>query len=163
VDAVKREVEAVHAVCARSKADLAYIADHRSDVLSLKNTVDTLLPRIVETDERLSSLDARSKVIDTVHSKAEAVATLLDDVRGAFDLLVEQRAVVDQVADKIAGLEALVQDARVVSERAQRRPEATNWLARQVKNLRVEPRPLAAVPLQGQPEAPETSQVAIAG
>jgi len=79
-----------------------------------------------------------------VQDKAETVAALLDDVRAAYDLLAERQDVVEQVAEKVAGLEALVQEARAVTARAQRQP--SDRLERKMQNLNVrEPRQEEAV------------------
>ena len=40
VDAVRKEVEGVHEISARSKSDLQYVEAHRSDVAALRETVD---------------------------------------------------------------------------------------------------------------------------
>ena len=44
--AVKAEVENVYQISARSKADLAHVAEHRAEVAALKTQVDVLLSRI---------------------------------------------------------------------------------------------------------------------
>src|SRR5439155_21841367 len=46
VSAVKAEVETVHEISARSKADLAHVTEHRQEVSALKNPVDGRLLRI---------------------------------------------------------------------------------------------------------------------
>jgi chromosome segregation ATPase len=163
VQAVKAEVDEVHAVCARSKADLDQVVERRAEVTSLKSSVDELLSRIGDTDARMAALDARGEVIDEVHAKAEAVATLLDDVRGAFDMLAERQTVVDQVADKVAGLESLVEDARAVVERAQRQPVISDQLTRKVKDLRVKGRPTSPVPLLHGSEVRNNARMTLVG
>src|SRR5262249_58769812 len=70
INAVKAEVENIHQISARSKADLAHVTEHRADVATLKGQVDLLLSRIEETDERMVAIDARRKVVDEVQTKA---------------------------------------------------------------------------------------------
>ena len=62
VQAVKAEVEAVHQISARSKADLAHVTEHRADVTALKARVDELLSRIAETDERIVAIEFANRL-----------------------------------------------------------------------------------------------------
>src|SRR6185436_10209598 len=80
INAVKGEVEQVHQISARSKADLAHVAENRGEIAALKNRVDELLSRIGETDDRIVAIDSRRKVVDEVQQKANAIVHLLDDV-----------------------------------------------------------------------------------
>ena len=50
--AVKAEVDAVHLVSSRSKADLQYVAEHRNDVTTLRAQVEDLLGRVSERIRR---------------------------------------------------------------------------------------------------------------
>jgi hypothetical protein len=135
VRAVKAEVDEIHAVCARSKADMAHVADRRGELTSLRTTADALLSQVDTMNQRLTSLKTQMTLIDAVQDKAETVAALLDDVRAAYDLIVERQDVVEQVAEKISGLEVLVQEARAVTARAQRQP--SERLERKIQNLNV--------------------------
>ncbi len=74
--------------------------------------MDLLLSKISETDDRIASIDARRKLVDEVQTKANAIAHLLDDVRINLEMLGEQKAVVDHVAEKAAQLEFMLQEAR---------------------------------------------------
>src|SRR5438046_3173381 len=85
VNAVKAEVENVHQISARSKADLAHVAEHRGEVASLKNQVDVLLSRIAETDERIAIIDARRKMVDEVQTKANAIVHVLEGLRSQLE------------------------------------------------------------------------------
>ena len=92
INAVKAEVEQVHEIGARSKADLAHVAEHRGEVTALKNQVDLLLSRIADTDERIAGIDARRKLVDEVQAKTNAIVHVLDDVRINLETLGEQKA-----------------------------------------------------------------------
>jgi len=81
------------------------VSQRRSEVASLRTSVDTLLTELNATDERIAALKAQQAMVDSVQAKAEGVAALLDDVSAAYELLSEQREVVDQVADKVASLD----------------------------------------------------------
>ena len=76
VSAVKAEVEAVHLISARSKADLDYVMQHRGEVAALKMQVDRLSSRIAETDQRVVSIDARRKLLEEVENKANVILEL---------------------------------------------------------------------------------------
>jgi hypothetical protein len=132
---VRAEVDGIHAVCERSRADLALLSDRRAEVQQLRASTDALLTQMAETDTRFAALTARQAAIDAVQAKADEVAALLDDVRSAYDLLSERHEVVDQIAEKVAGLEALVQEAQTVADRLQRQPN--EQLERKVKRLKV--------------------------
>jgi hypothetical protein len=91
VIAVKAEVENVHQISARTKADLAHVTEHRGEVTALKGRVDELLSRIAETDQRIVAIDGRRKLVDEVQTKANAIVHLLDDVRTNLEALGERR------------------------------------------------------------------------
>ena len=103
---------------------------------ALKNQVDLLLSRIGETDERIASIDARRKLVDEVHTKANAIAHLLDDVRINLEMLGEQKAVVDHVAEKAAQLDFMLQEARNTTRTLQHERELAERIAQGIKQLR---------------------------
>jgi chromosome segregation ATPase len=49
IDSIKSEVEGIHAISAKSKADLRHVTGHREDVVKLKERVDEVLSCIGET------------------------------------------------------------------------------------------------------------------
>jgi ABC-type transporter Mla subunit MlaD len=63
-----------------------------------------LLSQVEVSNQRLASLKMQMPLLDAVQDKAEAVASLLDDVRAAYDLLAERQNAVEQVADKVTRL-----------------------------------------------------------
>ena len=95
-----------------------------AEVAALKISVDELLSRIAETDERIVVIDARRKLVDEVQTKANAIVHLLDDVRINLETLGEQKAVVDHVAEKVAQLEFMLQEARQHAAHAPARARA---------------------------------------
>ena len=90
VNAVKAEVEQVHQISAQSKADLLYVTDNRTEIAMLKTSVNELLSRIAETDERIVSIDARRKLVDEVQAKANAIVHLLDEMLNLLDHVLER-------------------------------------------------------------------------
>ena len=112
MDAVRKEVEAVHEVSARSKSDLQSIADSRSDLATLKTLADELLRSAAKTRETVSVIEDRRRIVDDVHLKTNQVLNLADDVRVKVDLLSEQRAVVEHVSEQLAKLSTSMQEAQ---------------------------------------------------
>jgi prefoldin subunit 5 len=56
VSAVKGEVETVHLISARARADFDYVAEHRGEVAALKAQVDHLLSRIADANQAITEL-----------------------------------------------------------------------------------------------------------
>ena len=135
VSAVKAEVEAVHLISARSKADLDYVMQHRGEVAALKMQVDRLSSRIAETDQRVVSIDARRKLLEEVENKANVILGLLDDVRINVETIGEQKAVVDQVAQTAAQLEFRLQEARSTLGTLQHERELAERLEQGIRQL----------------------------
>ncbi|HEY2152432.1 MAG TPA: hypothetical protein VGH34_16605 [Vicinamibacterales bacterium] len=136
VNAVKAEVEHVHDISARSKADLMHVTEHRGEVSALKTQVDLLLSRISETDDRIVAIDAKRKVVDEVETKANAIVHVLDDVRVNLETLGEQKAVIDHVAEKVAQLEFMLQEARNTVRALQHERELAERIEKGIKQLR---------------------------
>ena len=136
VNAIKSEVESVHEISARSRADLQHVTEHRGEVATLKHQVDVLLSRIAETDERIVAIDAKRKLVDEVQTKANAIVHVLDDVRLNLETLGEQKAVVDHVAEKVAQLEFMLQEARNTLRTLQHERELAERIEMGIKQLR---------------------------
>nr|MDQ3070330.1 hypothetical protein [Acidobacteriota bacterium] len=66
VEAVRKEVEGVFEVSARSKADLEFVEEHRADVLTLKTRVEELVTSIRDTEARLADITAKKRLVDEV-------------------------------------------------------------------------------------------------
>jgi len=138
VHSIKAEVEHVHEISARSKADLDHVADSRDAIAALKVRVDDLLSRIAETDDRIVAIDSRRKVVDEVQAKANAIAHLLNDVRINLETLGEQKTVIDHVAEKAGQLELMVQDARNTIRTLQHERELAQRIEQGITKLRAQ-------------------------
>ena len=136
VAAVKKEVESIYAISARSRADLDHVAEHRGDLEQLKASVDDLLSRIGETDERIAAIDERRKVVDEVQHKTNAIVHVLDDIRVNLETLGEQKAVVDHVSEKVAQLEFMLQEARNTIRSLQHERELAQRIEQSIAQLR---------------------------
>ena len=133
---MKAEVETVHQISARSKADLSHVIESRGEVAALKIRVDELLSRIAETDERIASIDSRRKVVDEVQTKANAIVHLLEDVRINLETLGEQKAVVDHVAEKLARMEFAMQEAQTIIRALQHERQLAERIEQSIKQTR---------------------------
>ena len=88
-------------------------------------SVDELLSRIGETDERIASIDARRKLIDEVHTKTNTIVHVLDDVRINLETLGEHKAVIDHVAERVNA--ARVTRCRKRATRCARFSTSASW------------------------------------
>ena len=77
VTAVRREVEAVHEVSARSREDLDYLAGQRDEVARLRKQVQQLLDTAADTEAKIAVIEARRRAVDEVQSKSGMIANLL--------------------------------------------------------------------------------------
>jgi chromosome segregation ATPase len=139
VSAVKSEVQAVHAISARSRADLDHVMQHRGEVAALRQQVDQLSSRIVDTNHRVAAIDARRQLLEEVESKATVILDLLDDVRINVETITEQKAVVDQVAQTAAQMEFKLQEARSILGKLQHEREQAERLEQGIRQLSLKP------------------------
>lgn len=136
VQAVKAEVETVHKISSRSKADLQFVTDHRADVTDLRAKVEDLLGRVDDTDTKIAAIEARRKMVEEVQTRANAITNLLDDINVNLEMLGEQRAVIDHVGEKLARLDFMVQEAQNTLRALQREREVAERIEQGIKALR---------------------------
>jgi chromosome segregation ATPase len=136
VAAVKAEVETVHRISSRSKADLQFVTDHRTDVSDLRAKVEDLLGRVNDTDAKITAIEARRKMVEDVQTRANAITNLLDDINVNLEMLGEQRAVIDHVGEKLARLDFMVQEAQNTLRALQREREVAERIEQGIRSLR---------------------------
>jgi chromosome segregation ATPase len=137
VSAIKQEVETVHLISARSRADFDYVSQHRGEVSALKVQVDHLLSRLADTSQQIVSIDARRTILDEVETKANVIVNLLDDVRIKVETIEERKALVDHVAQTVAQLEFRLQEARRTIGTLQHERELAERLEQAIRQLSV--------------------------
>ena len=71
-----------------------------------------------------------------MQTKTNAIVHLLDDVRINLETLGEQKAVVDHVAEKVAQLEFMLQEARNTLRTLQHERELAERIEQGIKQLR---------------------------
>jgi chromosome segregation protein len=136
VSAVKAEVESVHEIGARSKADLQYVAEHRNDVAALKSSVDEVLSHIGQTEEKIAVIQGRKKLVDEVEAKTTMITNLLADVRINLETLSEHKALADHLSERLARLDFMVQEAQNTLRTLQRERELAERIEQSIRQLR---------------------------
>ncbi len=136
VDAVKREVDSVHQISARSKADLQHVEEHRSAVASLKGQVDELLGYIGDTETRLATIEDRKRLVDEVQLKTSLIVNMLEDVRINLETVGEQKAVVEHVMETFSRLTEMAHEAQSTLKALQTERELAERIERGIKQLR---------------------------
>ena len=136
VQAVKAEVEGVHKISSRSKADLQFVTDHRAEVTDLRGKVEDLLGRVSDTDAKIADIESRRRLVEEVQTRANAITNLLDDINVNLEMLGEQRAVIDHVGEKLARLDFMVQEAQNTLRALQREREVAERIEQGIKSLR---------------------------
>ncbi len=136
VDAVRREVDGVRELSARSKADLQSVEERRSDVAAIKAEVDNILARAAQTHDQLSRIEARKRDVDEIFDRTGLIVSMLEDVRLNLEMVNEQKAVVDHVAGDLAKLDSLVQTGQRTLQSLQAERELAERIERSIKALR---------------------------
>ena len=112
VGTVKKEVDEVHQISQRSRADLKHVVDHRNQVDALRMQLDDTLKRVGETEERMAVIETRKTLIDEVQLKTNVIVNVLEDVRVNLEMLSEQRVVIDHVVESMTRVDETVQSAQ---------------------------------------------------
>lgn len=110
VDAIKKDVDAI--------ADIAADLEHVDEVAATKASVDALIGLIGQVEQRIAHVDARRSSTRS-ETKANAIVHVLDDVQINLEMLSEQRAVIDHVAENVTRLSNMVQEAQTTARTLQ--------------------------------------------
>lgn len=136
VEAVRKEVESVHEISARSKADLDFVEAHRNEVATLRQQVDDVLASVGETEARLSDIDTRKRLVDEVQVKTNVIVHMLEDVRLNMESVGEHKAVMDHVMDSVGKLGGMLQEAQSTLQALQAERERAERIERGIRQLR---------------------------
>lgn len=112
IQAVKAEVDGIRQISSRSRADLQFVAEHRSEVTDLRGKVEDLLGRIGDTDEKIVLIESWRAKVEEAQASARAITTMFGDMQGTLESLSEQRVVIDDVGEKLARLDFSLQEAQ---------------------------------------------------
>jgi chromosome segregation ATPase len=136
VQSIRREVEGVQEISARSKADLAHLESHRGEVVALRANVDELLAAARETAQRIREIHAQRRMVDEVQLKASVTKNMLEDVRVHLETVSEQKAVLEHALDQIARLETISRDAQLTLRSLQAERELAQRIERSIQTVR---------------------------
>ena len=75
-------------------------------------------------------------MVEDVQTRANGIANLLDDINVNLEMLVEQRAVIDHVGERLARLDFMVQEAQNTLRALQREREVAERIEQGIKSLR---------------------------
>jgi hypothetical protein len=134
--------ESRHAVAAleerlcRSQAEREIALQHESDVAAFRAKVESLLGRVEETDGKIALIESRRKLVESVHARAAGITHMLDDIDLNLEMLGEQRAVIDEVGEKLARLDFTVREAHNTLRTLQRERELAERIEQSIKALR---------------------------
>ena len=112
VGAVKTEVDSVHEISARSRADLQFVTDHRDEVAAVRSQINDHLTTARETAEKIAAIEGRQETVDEVLAKTNLISNLLKDVSVNLETLVEQKSIIDNLTEKLAGVDFTMQAAQ---------------------------------------------------
>ena len=145
VTAVKAEVDTIHEIGARSKADLQYLAQHRDEMATLREQVHDLLAKTEQTEDRLAFVRAQRKTVDEVCSQAQLTMNLFEDVRAGLESVGEQKVMIDHVGEKLTRLEFVTQAAERAVQTLQHEREVAERIELSLTQIRarITPKPLA--------------------
>jgi chromosome segregation ATPase len=136
VQSIRREVEGVQEISARSKADLAHLESQRGEVVSLRANVDELLATARLTEQRIREINAQRRMVDEVQLKAAVTKNMLADVRVHLETVSEQKAVLEHALEQIARLEHISRDADATLRSLQAERELAQKIERSIQHLR---------------------------
>lgn len=136
VQSIRREVEGVHDVSARSKADLHHLDAHRGDIVTLRSRVDELLATAQATEQRIAEINAQRAMVEEVQLKVAVTSNMLEDVRIHLETVGEQKAVLDYVLEQVARLDAMSREAQVTMRSLQTERELAERIEKSIQSLR---------------------------
>jgi chromosome segregation ATPase len=136
VEAVRREVEGIHAISDRSRADLEHVAAHRAEMVTLRDKLDGLLSTIAETETRIAAIDGRRKLVDEVQLKTNVIVNMLEDVRLNMDTLGEHKTIMEQAMADFTRLTELVQESQTTLRALKAERELAGKIEHGTKRLR---------------------------
>ena len=110
-------MDSVHEISARSRADLQFVIDHRDEVAAVRSQINDLLTTARETTEKIAAIEGRQKTVDEVQAKTNLISNLLEDVSVNLETLVEQKSIIDNLTEKLAGVDFTCRRRRTRSRR----------------------------------------------
>jgi len=136
VGAIKTEVDSVHEISARSRADLQFVTDHRDEVAAVRSQINDLRTTAQETEGKIAFIEGRQKTVNEVQKKTNHISNLLKDVSVNLETLSEQKSIVDHLTEKLAGVDFTMQEAQNTLQTLKHERELAERIEQSIKNLR---------------------------
>ena len=136
VGAVKTEVDSVHEISARSRADLQFVTDHRDEVAAARSQINDLLITARETAEKIAAIEGRQETVDEVQAKTNLISNLLEDVSVNLETLVEQKSIIDNLTEKMAGVDFTMHEAQNTLQKLKHERGLAERMEKSIKQLR---------------------------
>ena len=136
VGAIKTEVDSVHEISARSRADLQFVTDHRDEVAAVRSQINDLRTTAQETEGKIAFIEGRQKTVNEVQKKTNLISNLLKDVSVNLETLSEQKSIVDHLTEKLAGVDFTMQEAQNTLQTLKHERELAERIEQSIKNLR---------------------------
>jgi chromosome segregation ATPase len=136
VGAVKTEVDSVHEISARSRADLQFVTDHRDEVAVVRSLMNDLRATARETEEKVAAIEGQQKTVDEVQAKTTLISNLLKDVNVNLETLSEQKSIVDHLTEKLSSVDFAMQEAQNTLHTLKHERELAERIEHSIKNLR---------------------------
>ncbi len=136
VTAVKAQMQQIEEISHRIASDMKFAAERRDEVLDTRATVEDLLGRVEDTDDKIAIIESHRLLVDEIQSQASAFTHMLADIQVNLEMLGEQRAVVEHVGEKLARLDFTVQEAQNTLRALQREREVAERVEQSIKALR---------------------------
>ena len=137
VGAVKIEVDSVHKISARSRADLQFVTGHLDELAAVRSQVNDLLATAQETEEKIVVIEGRRTAVDEVQAKTNLISNLLDDVTVNLETLGEQKSMIDQLTEKMARIDFTMQEAQNTLQTLKHERELAERMEQSIKQLRM--------------------------
>jgi DNA repair exonuclease SbcCD ATPase subunit len=136
LQSLRAEFDELGQASKRAHDDLQFVRAHAADLAALRASVEALIGRAVETDEKIATIESRRKLVEEVQSRTSTLTHMLGDIQVNLEMLGEQRAVVDHIGEKVARLDFLVQEAQNTLRALQREREVAERVEQGIKALR---------------------------
>ena len=136
VGAVKSELDSVHEISARSRADLQFVTDHRDEVAAVRSQIDDLRTTARETEEKIAAIEGQQKTVDEVQAKTNLISNLLEDVSVNLETLGEQKSIIDTLTEKLARVDFTMQEAQNTLQTLKHERELAERMEQSIKKLR---------------------------
>jgi chromosome segregation ATPase len=116
VDAVHAQVKHVFEIAERTSADVHSIATSRRDIEGTRAVIDQMQDQLKRATEAMRDFAERKRQIEQLEQRLVRADALTKDVRSTVELIVAQRAVIDQALERSGSLSVQTKQAEGLIE-----------------------------------------------